>query len=248
MGCRTILVWGPKEGVGRTTVAARLGCDLTAGRNVVGVMDLNRYSSSLPLVLNNEDGGGLREAYASIGGESIGSFFSKACVEGVKGLFFLSLGRNDMIDGLYRFSEDVILRIIERCVPLFDYLVVIVPSNYIETGFVASMKVDTQDMIVVLDEDVSTWHRYRSYGQFFQRLGICHERRLLVVNKSNGIIEWDGLPGTGFPADGGVVTIPFNLNIKVAKNMVGVYRNGLALSRLEKRTAEAFGAICSSFR
>lgn len=186
---REIGIWSPKDGIGKTTMAVLLGLELSKS-GLTAILDLSRYPSALPYMARYLGKRGLKAAYDSMDDELALQQFVQW---GDKPLFHLGMSVHDKLDDLYRFSSERVSELIKLAKNHFDHVIIIIPSDYIESGFIAGIGSHPARLLSVIDEDIATWYRYGCYRKYFDDVGLSLPLEMVIVNQWRGILDIEGL-------------------------------------------------------
>lgn len=181
------VVWSPSGGTGTSTVASCLSILSAQKGYFTALIELNRYCGTVPYMLNTFSEKSLKKAVDEDNERDILKNFEQN-PENEK-LFSLSLNTGNSLDDLYIFPVEKIQKIIQVARMNFDRIFIDVPSNYIETGFIAAIESVPDRFIQVMDNNLATWHKLKLYDMFLQEYdNISVLRPITIINKDEELL------------------------------------------------------------
>ncbi|SKC86867.1 P-loop NTPase [Maledivibacter halophilus] len=183
------MIWGPKGDVGKSTIASYIATRFAKEGYIVGLIELDRYISSIPYILGIEDMNG-RSLSKAITSESEKDILRNFVLHPEYDLYIMSLNINEdkKITSLLRYPEKRIEEIIKIARSKFDLVFIDCPSNYIEQGFIVPLKLDVDRMICVIDNDIAKVAGMKLYDRFFYETEVNFGDVITVINKDKGIL------------------------------------------------------------
>lgn len=236
-----IAIWSPKDNLGKTTLAVLIAQQLCKS-GLTAILDLNRYMSGLPFLERSITSRGLKQAYESFDEESTLQQFVQW---GNKPLFYMGMSIHGKLDDLYRFSTDRLEEIIKLAQTHFDHVILIVPSNYIESGFIAGFGHPSNRLITVLDEEISNWYRYKSYQTYFEEAAVSIPKQMVVVNMWKNQLDIKELIRLNMPKLDNVLYFPWIHNMTQLRNQGDVQLPAVSISREERLADDALKEMLS---
>ena len=177
-------VTSPSGQTGKSTVAANLALRFAQMGYLTAVVELDRYTGTSPFLHNCTEIHGTKGLQAAMetteDTEIISNFVQSKQHES---LFYLSMHLRNEIHDLHRFNMsqlDLILRVARN---KFDKLFIDAPMNYLDNGFFSALHIKPDQTIMVMDENMVTWHRLRQYDLFLKSIKAGYRRTAAVVNQ-----------------------------------------------------------------
>lgn len=185
---KVIAFWSPVSHTGKSFIASNIATKLSDEDFFVGVIDLNKQFSSLPVLLDLEipkEKSLLNAFNANNEAEMLKNFVKHPD----RDLYLLALNIDNKIDELHKLVPSKINNLISICREKFDVLLVDLPSSYIELTSYEVLKNHSENTVVVFDNDINTVTAYKKYVEFFKEVNISTNDFSYVMNKDDGLID-----------------------------------------------------------
>lgn len=188
------VVWSPNSRVGKTTITNNLALTFAKKEYLTCVIDLNRYIGTAYYLNVNEKTKVRDKNIAKAIVENERDKIRKNFIQSKhnQNLFTLSLTVDNKLEDLYRYTAEQIENIIKVSIQTFDKVIIDLPSDYIEHSLFASLKMNPNQMIVILDNDYITMQKLKLYDDFFTRTKVQipdSDDILYIYNKVDDIDE-----------------------------------------------------------
>lgn len=185
---KTISFWSPKPGTGVSTIASAIAFQGVQSGKFTGIIELSRQYSSLPWIMGMpipED----KSLYNAMLSQEESEIMRNFVRYKDKDLYLMALNRlNDAAD-LHDLNVDQVDTLLETCKEKFDWLVLDLPSSYLEATSFQAIKYHSDIVVVVLDNNVTTLAAWKVYEQLFQDTSISLSKFIFVMNKDIGLID-----------------------------------------------------------
>ena len=175
-----VAVYGPKGGVGTSTLAVNLAVALQKPDTKVAMIDASLQFGNLDVFLNlhgNRSIADISQTINDLDADSIGTMVTPH-PSGLKVL--LAPARPELADLV---QADHLKRIVEEMRLMFDYIVIDTPASLTDLVLTA---LDVADRIVLLTTaDIPAIKNTKAFFQVFEALGYSPEKVMLVLNQAD---------------------------------------------------------------
>ena len=252
---KRIYIFSPQPQTGKTTVANQIAYELAELGKLVCVFEFNRYTSQT-IHINGAD-------YDE--SKSLTNLYNREKLEDNliqskhhEKMFYSSKVISDELNDLFIMNDDAIEYIIQESEKgSFDYIILDLPSNYIEKMlFDGLSSFRNHDILVTLiDENLSTLKLLKDYDNYLQELSFMQPKNnFCIKNKTLGFLDskliQEVLSTTSILNANRVIELPYIRNMTLyhnENNLIGTKNAGDKLEKeFVKRVKELVGLIDGS--
>lgn len=186
---KKIYVYSPQSKTGKTTIANDIALNLSK-KHLTCLVECNRYTA-YSIYLNDK----VKEQQKSLTNVYNNLEVSEQLIQSKHSekFFFLSKNITDELLDLYNINSEVYYKMMDYLEKHFEYIIIDLPSNYIEKMLIDSISLITKEdyLVIILDENLQTYKLLKDYDNYFNSilLNVNPKKLFYIKNKSNGFLE-----------------------------------------------------------
>lgn len=248
---KVTMVTSPISNSGKTTIANNLAYMFAKKGYVTCVIEFNRQVGTSPYLNDVTDTNvekSLKTAIEASDEKAIVNSFIQS--KHNECLFTLSLRQNNQVTDLYKFGQEQIEKIIKIARNNFDKVFIDVPMDYLDNSTHASINSYPDQIYLVMDDNIVSWHKLKLYDLFFQQIDVKNKliRINCIINKSFGLIpnQFIDMLKKDFKvlSFSELYEIPFIAEMIKANNEGQLLADIVPSNKKEKKLRETFNKIC----
>lgn len=188
---KVTMITSPVHNSGKTTIANNLAYLFAKRGYVTCVIEFNRQVGTSPYLNDVTDVNiekSLKTAIEASDEKAVVNSFIQS--KHNECLFTLSLRQNNQVTELYKFGQEQIEKIIKIARSNFDKVFIDAPMDYLDNSTHAALNSYPDQIYLVMDDNIASWHRLKLYDLFFQQIDVKNKftRMSCIINKSFGLI------------------------------------------------------------